>query len=192
MAAMCLAFVTQTAEAQRRGGRGAGWSGGWGGNWGLGGGYYDGRYYDGRYYDGGYSQDYIYPQNTNPNSSYQSFYPRENYGQGIARTRINVRLPNPNAQVLVQDELMPGQGTMRTMNTPPLESGYTYNYQVKARWTENGKSMEQVRTVRFQPGQQVTVDFTAPAPQTPTPRVLPGEGTRIPKGDTDQLPPREP
>jgi uncharacterized protein (TIGR03000 family) len=53
-------------------------------------------------------------------------------------------------------------GTMRTYQTPALESGYPYYYDVKARWEANGKPVEQTRRIEVYPGGRVTVAFTRP------------------------------
>jgi uncharacterized protein (TIGR03000 family) len=53
-------------------------------------------------------------------------------------------------------------GGRRTYETPPLESGYPYHYDVKARWEENGKPVEQTRRIEVYPGGRITVTFARP------------------------------
>jgi uncharacterized protein (TIGR03000 family) len=53
-------------------------------------------------------------------------------------------------------------GALRTFETPPLESGYTYTYDVKARWEQNGKAVEQTRRIEVYPDGRITVAFAQP------------------------------
>jgi uncharacterized protein (TIGR03000 family) len=53
-------------------------------------------------------------------------------------------------------------GKEREFVTPPLEPGQKYKYQVRAVWSEKGVEGEYNRTVEFQAGQSVVVDFTQP------------------------------
>jgi uncharacterized protein (TIGR03000 family) len=46
--------------------------------------------------------------------------------------------------------------------SPPLQGGNTYHYVVRARWTENGQSVEQVQMVAVQGGQQASLRFPRP------------------------------
>ena len=48
--------------------------------------------------------------------------------------------------------------------TPPLEPGYSYSYTIRARWTENGRPVQQSRTVPVKAGGTTRVDFTSPPP----------------------------
>jgi uncharacterized protein (TIGR03000 family) len=70
-----------------------------------------------------------------------------------------VRVPSSNAEVWLDGQPTSQGGMDRTFMTPRLNSGSTYTYEVKARWMENGQPVEQTRTVRFQTGQTVNVDF---------------------------------
>jgi uncharacterized protein (TIGR03000 family) len=57
-------------------------------------------------------------------------------------------------------------GTQREFVSPELAPGKNYSYEVKARWQENGKTVEQVRTVHVQANDWKPVDFTKPEPPT--------------------------
>jgi uncharacterized protein (TIGR03000 family) len=52
----------------------------------------------------------------------------------------------------------------RVFVTPPLDVGSSYTYSIRARWTEDGKPVEQTRNVPVKTGAQVRVDFTSPLP----------------------------
>jgi uncharacterized protein (TIGR03000 family) len=55
-------------------------------------------------------------------------------------------------------------GSQREFMTPPLAAGAHYSYSLRARWTADGRPVEQTRTVPVSPGAQVRVDFTSPLP----------------------------
>ena len=71
------------------------------------------------------------------------------------------RMPAPTGVII----------TSGTFQSPPLDPGRNYTYEVRARWTEDAKEVSQTRKVRVRIGQRVTVDFTRPEPQ---PEDLPG------------------
>ena len=86
----------------------------------------------------------------------QSFYAGP--GSVSDKAEFRVKVPVPNAKVFFNENLVEQQGTDRTLMTPVLQPG-TYNYRVKATWTENGIEKSQDRTVSVQPGQAVTLTF---------------------------------
>jgi uncharacterized protein (TIGR03000 family) len=53
-------------------------------------------------------------------------------------------------------------GTERTFTTPPLEPGRDYHYDVRARWTQDGKTVEQSQRVRVFSGARMAVSFPKP------------------------------
>src|SRR5262245_9378056 len=52
-------------------------------------------------------------------------------------------------------------GPVRVFDSPPLERGEEYSYEIKARWNDNGKEVEQTQTVTVTAGQKVKVKFPA-------------------------------
>ena len=110
------------------------------------------------------STAYYYPSTSYsyPSTTYSApqtvYYEAETSTPSTAR--IMVRVPSSNAEVWLDGQPTSQSGMERTFMTPRLNSGSTYTYEVKARWMENGQPVEQTRTVRFQPGQTVNVDFT--------------------------------
>ena len=99
---------------------------------------------------------------------YQSAYPSADYGYDMTAladsTRViaTVRLPRPDARLWVEDQQTDSGGATRQFVSPPLEEGrYVYTFQ--AEWLDNnGRTVDQTRQVRVQPGDRVTVDFTRP------------------------------
>ncbi len=86
----------------------------------------------------------------------QSFYA----GPGTVsdKAEFRVKVPVPNAKVFFNDALVEQQGTDRLLMTPVLQAG-TYNYRVRATWTENGVEKSQDRAVSVQPGQLINLSF---------------------------------
>ena len=68
-------------------------------------------------------------------------------------------MPDPNAQVIFDGDETHQRGTERDFVSPPLTPNKTYTYSVQAKWMENGKPMDQTRTVTVTPNQTATVDF---------------------------------
>jgi uncharacterized protein (TIGR03000 family) len=75
---------------------------------------------------------------------------------------LNVRLPEENAEVWIQGQRTQQRGTWREFVSPPLTGDRNYVYDIRARWTEDGRDVEQTRTVPVQPSGVATVDFTRP------------------------------
>ena len=176
-------FSVGVGNTGRYGGYGSGYGGygsGYGG-YGYGSGYggygydrgYRGGYYDRGYYDRGYSPrysyygspsyyspaySYSYPSTTYSTAPATSYYEAETPTRDNATAQIMVHVP-ANAEVWLDGQPTSQRGMERTFVTPRLNSGRTYTYEVKARWMDNGQPVEQTRTVRFQTGQTVHVDF---------------------------------
>jgi uncharacterized protein (TIGR03000 family) len=75
------------------------------------------------------------------------------------RARLRLRLPAADAEVWVEGKKTSQKGSVRYFYSPPLSPG-TYAYDVRVRWTNNGETAEETRTVRMQPNTSQEVDFT--------------------------------
>jgi len=159
------------------------------GNWGYGNRpYYSGSYYPGNYgYQSGYYPrtyygGYYYPNNSyynnsyynngsyvsTPNtSSYQSFYPSEGVtgasyanapDQSSRAVTMSIRVPT-DAEVWFGDVKTNLTGTERVFVSPALEPGNDYTYDIRARWNENGRSVERTRTLRVHAGDRLSINF---------------------------------
>jgi uncharacterized protein (TIGR03000 family) len=71
---------------------------------------------------------------------------------------IEVRVP-AGAEIWFSGEKTKQTGTVRLFRTPPLEPGTRYAYNVKARWTENGKEVERTLHVPITAGGRQSVTF---------------------------------
>jgi uncharacterized protein (TIGR03000 family) len=215
LGAAALLLVPATAPAQML----RNFGGFRGGYYGYSPGYYYGTmpgYYGGYGYYSPYSWNYspgytTYGSWTYPNSawgnyyntpsmpsSYGAGYPYDmgssySYGAPARGTRdaalLDVRLPDANAEVFVDGKATQQRGTLREYESPPLDPAKNYSYEVRARWTENGKQVERTKTVPVKANGVATVDFTSAAPK---PRVdeidrdrrAPETDRDRPKGDT--------
>jgi uncharacterized protein (TIGR03000 family) len=80
-------------------------------------------------------------------------------GEGIARVTVVVPA---DAEVFFDGTATTLTGTERTFHTPPLKEGSSFYYTVRARWTEDGKPVEQTRKVVVKAGDQLRVAFPSP------------------------------
>jgi uncharacterized protein (TIGR03000 family) len=90
------------------------------------------------------------------------------YGYGTASPQqprdtalVNVRVPTRDAQVWIEGKKTQQQGTWREFVSPPLDPSKSYTYDVRARWTENGREVERTETVPVHANDVATVDFTS-------------------------------
>lgn len=171
---LTLAIVTVIASAgdafaQRRGGYNGGRSGvslpsigsGYYGNYGNYGNY---GYYSNPYRTRSY---YTTPYYYGPSQYYDPVVPsqivRDSYYPELSTSAqaatVVVLVPNPNAQIWFNGALTSQQGMDRTFVTTPLAADGSYSYTIRARWTENGQSVQRERQVNVQPGRTSTVSF---------------------------------
>jgi uncharacterized protein (TIGR03000 family) len=75
--------------------------------------------------------------------------------------RLRIRVP-ADASLWVDGEPMPGSGPERVFLSPPLLPGRMYTYEVRARWTKDGREVEQVRRALVRANETTVVDFTSP------------------------------
>jgi hemoglobin len=67
-----------------------------------------------------------------------------------------------DAQLWFDDYQTSQTGADRTFETPPLDSGRSYHYQLRARWKEGGHEVDRSRTIHFRPGEHVLLDLHRP------------------------------
>jgi uncharacterized protein (TIGR03000 family) len=137
-------------------------------------GYRDGYYgYRGAYpYRGwGVGTGYVYPQIyvtpegyvQAPGGVSQSFYPPTAALSTALVDAARVRIQCPSdAQIWFDGTTTTQTGGDRIYTSPRLQPGKQYEYQVKALWHENGKPVEQTRTITVAAGKTVDLNFTAP------------------------------
>jgi uncharacterized protein (TIGR03000 family) len=144
--------------------RGWGWGwfnpwffGGWYNPWWYGGAYAYGDYWPGysSYYEG--SPVYPYVEEVPPPESYtdQSIQSADENAAMIA-----VRVP-ANAELWFDGQKTSQSGQVRQFETPSLDPAQEYAYEIRARWTENGRNVERSRTVSVRAGDRLGVNFIA-------------------------------
>lgn len=165
-------------------GSGSGYHGGWSGcHGGYSGCYGSGHYgsggyhaWGGGYYSNGYaSNSYVYPgatytpsnETSSPRtSSYFEANPAFNTNGVINGTsrqaRVEVILPDANAELLIQDQKTNTVGARRSFVSPDLETGKTFTYTLKMQRNVGGQMQDETRSIDVQAGSVMTVDFTKP------------------------------
>lgn len=77
-----------------------------------------------------------------------------------AAAQIDVRLSDESAAVSINGRETRQSGAARSFQTPALEAGQVFVYEVEARWRDsNGKLQRELRTVAVEAGKQFVVDF---------------------------------
>jgi uncharacterized protein (TIGR03000 family) len=99
---------------------------------------------------------YVYPATRAP--AVEEDY---TYGDSVSAANIAlIRLRVPaNAEVTFDGDKTSQTGALRSFMTPELERGNEYSYEIRARWMNDGKPVEQTRKVNFRPGDRFTLDF---------------------------------
>jgi len=77
-------------------------------------------------------------------------------------SHITVRLP-ADADLWFDGTKMSATGAVREFSTQTLTPNRQYTYKVRARWSENGTTTDQTRTVVFTAGNDVEVIFPVPS-----------------------------
>jgi uncharacterized protein (TIGR03000 family) len=96
--------------------------------------------------------------------------------------RVTVELPDPNAEVWFNGSPTRQRGATREFVSPAIQPDHDYSYDVRARWNEGGRMVDQTRTVHVQAGGSVMVNFAA-ADNTGT---SPSRATLPPPAPTDR------
>lgn len=123
---------------------------------------YGSSYYD---YLGPYDDSYVAPY------AYSRSYPplpadvdrRAPAAPVDDKAHVRVLVPS-GAEVWFDGSKTTQAGNSREYVSPSLAPDTTYSYEVRARWMDNGKPVEETRKVMVRAGSQATVDFTQPAP----------------------------
>jgi uncharacterized protein (TIGR03000 family) len=82
-------------------------------------------------------------------------------GTGVAptRARLIVELP-ADAKLYIDGQAMKTTSALRSFNTPELEPGQLYYYEVKAEVLRDGKPVSQTKRVILKAGEVVRAGFT--------------------------------
>jgi uncharacterized protein (TIGR03000 family) len=82
------------------------------------------------------------------------------YTPGTAPAYVTVVVPTPDAQVWIEDNETRQTGTqVRQFVSPPLEPGKPFHYDIRVRWQQGDRPMEQTRSVDVRAGARAMADF---------------------------------
>jgi len=175
VAAVVLLFASGAEAGPRGGGSRGGYSGGGnrGGYYGGGsrGGYYGGGYRGGYYWGGigvypGAFYDYSYgvaPSYVVPVAPYYGSMPAAPIADASDLTvHVTVRAPT-DAEIWFGGTKTSQTGAVREFESPELKPGRQYTYEVRARWTQDGKAVSRTQSIEVSAGTRKTVDFTQSA-----------------------------
>jgi uncharacterized protein (TIGR03000 family) len=85
-------------------------------------------------------------------------------GPPLVTSRVIVTVPHDQTELEVDGRPIPGAGTVREFETPPL-AVRSYSYTFIARWPPNTyTTITRTRTVSFRAGERLTVDLTVDDP----------------------------
>jgi uncharacterized protein (TIGR03000 family) len=161
------------------------WYGGWYNPW------YYGDYPYGGYpgYTSFYNGPTTYSDETyNGEPSPADGYTQDNAQRGGPGRQIDdnaamiaVRVPE-NAELWFDGAKTAQTGQVRQFQTPALEPGQDYTYEVRARWTDNGRTVDRRRKVNIHAGDRLGINFMAPPGRlpAPAPAPLPAPSPRAP------------
>jgi uncharacterized protein (TIGR03000 family) len=83
------------------------------------------------------------------------------YGAMASSAEMVLRIP-PGAEVWFNGTKALSQtGSVRPFVTPALEPGWDYAYEVRVRWRENGRPVEQTRHILVRAGDRLALNLTA-------------------------------
>jgi uncharacterized protein (TIGR03000 family) len=154
--------------------------------WGLGYGWgYGGYGYGGYGLDSAYGYGAYAP-------TYASYYPTTDVDLAAVPAGGENEQPNDNAahllvvvpanaEVWFDGSRTQQTGEEREFVSPPLQPGRTFSYAVKARWTQDGKTVEQTRTIPVWANLWRPIDFTQPEPPKEMPKVPAEAPQEMPK-----------
>jgi uncharacterized protein (TIGR03000 family) len=149
------------------GGWGGCYGGGWGGCYGGCGGGYGGVAWGGGYGMptvawGGYTMPTYAYGTPAPGTTYQSGYYSPGTTGGNQPATIVVHLP-ADARLTIDGNPTKATGSTRTFQTPPLEPGKTFHYELTAHEERDGKQERVNRKVEVQAGREANVTLNFPA-----------------------------
>ena len=79
------------------------------------------------------------------------------------RAYVTIQLPVKQGEVWIEGEKTTQGKASQEYVSPQLTPGKEYYYEIRARWTADGKQFEAKRSFPIYAGKPVLVDFTEPA-----------------------------
>jgi uncharacterized protein (TIGR03000 family) len=79
------------------------------------------------------------------------------------RALMQILVP-ADAAVWFNGNLTTQRGEKRVFESPALAPGHDYQYEIRARWTEDGRAVDQTRTIKVHADSRIGVDFNRAEP----------------------------
>ena len=77
------------------------------------------------------------------------------------KTKIKVKLPQDDAELLIEDKVTKPTGETREFETPEIDAGKLYEYKFTATWRPNNyTTLTRTKTMEFKGGDDLNVDLT--------------------------------
>jgi uncharacterized protein (TIGR03000 family) len=83
-------------------------------------------------------------------------------GPSASPALLTIRVP-VEAEVRIDGQPTTSTGTVREYRSPPLKPGFTYSYDVQARWQENGRTVTQTHRMTVSTGSHASTTFPSPS-----------------------------
>src|SRR4051812_3720305 len=74
------------------------------------------------------------------------------------RAHVTVQLP-ADAKLYVEGVLCPKTGATRSFDSPPIQPGRSYSYELRAEIERDGKTVADTKTIKVRPGQTTELDW---------------------------------
>ena len=128
-------------------------------------------YYDSNYYTPSYStySNYYTPSYSSyvtPSRDLSAYYnppavPALTPMASAVPATLEVHVP-ADAELFLDGNPTRQRGEVRTFESPPLQTGQVFTYEIRARWMQDGKPVEMTRSVDVSAGTRPVVDFRQP------------------------------
>jgi len=83
-------------------------------------------------------------------------------GSGGVRSKVKVSLPQADAELFIEKRPTKTTGLARDFDTPEMERGKRYEYELRAVWNPNPTTtITRTRTIKFNAGDEVVIDLAA-------------------------------
>jgi uncharacterized protein (TIGR03000 family) len=98
-------------------------------------------------------------------SATHPFHPVQAPAPSTVTTRMTITMPAYDAELEVDGRAIPGSGTARTFETPPLAANRRYQYNVVAKWAPNTyTNISRTKVVSFRAGEHLNINLSASDP----------------------------
>src|SRR5262245_40908767 len=88
-----------------------------------------------------------------------SLWVAQSRGQDYEKAQLRVYLPTEDAKLEIQGQVSKKTGAVRLFESPLLQPGKAYLYDLKVTWIEDGKTLTRESTARVMAGQTTEVDL---------------------------------